>query len=290
RKRQLQVTVDRAALEKQTEGWLADWSDRCFPPAARPLIAARVLEAVPLATGAGYRLMHADDVHAGYIDLGPGFRLEVISPIVRPGTPEGVPLVEEAGVEGNDRSLNVTLKASPNLVGHETAWYRVALQPDGGSRIAAVSAVATIRGIAMPLEAPGTNYFTFGAAAGYYRLFFKPEQQRAVIVGVPSRGALPVDTDACGKPGGPECITMPQHVGVNPYIEISVNGKALAVPAHMPPTVEAAIRAAKVRAQDVLPMLTIAKPYRGKLAPVQFDRTTRDVLGLVLIGDEEIRW
>jgi hypothetical protein len=42
----------------------------------------------------------------------------------------------------------------------------------------------------MPLEEPGTNYFTFGTAAGYYRLFFKPEQLRAVIVGVPSRDVL----------------------------------------------------------------------------------------------------
>jgi hypothetical protein len=290
RKRQLRVTVDRLALEKQSKGWLADWSDRCFAPAARPLIATRVLEAVPLASGAGYRLMHADDVHAGYIDLTPGFRLEVISPIVRPGTPDGAPLVEEAGVDGNDRSLNVTLKASPNLVGHETAWYRLAPKPDGGSRIAAVSAVATIGGIATPLDEPGANYFTFGVGTGYYRLFFKPEQQRAVILGVPSRAALPADTDGCGKAGGPECITMPRHVGVNPYIEVSVNGRPFAVPAHMPPTVEAAIRAAKARAQDVLPTLAISKPFRGKLAPVQFDRTARDVLGLVLNGDEEIRW
>jgi len=290
RKRQLKVTVDRGALEKQTKGWLADWSDRCFAPEVRPLMTMRVLEAVPLASGAGYRLMHGDDIHAGYIDLAPGFRLEVISPIVRPGTPEGEPLVQDAGVDGNDRSLNVTLKASPNLVGHETAWYRLTQKAEGGSRIAAVSAVATIRGIAMPLEEPGTNHFKFGADSGYYRLFFKPEQQRAVIVGVASRAALPLDTDSCGKPGGPECTTMPQHVGVNPYLEVSVNGKPLAVPAHMPPTVDAAIRAAKARTQDVLATLSIAKPYRGKLAPLMFDRTSRDVLGLVLSGDEEIRW
>ncbi len=277
------LTVDRADLEKQPRGWLADWAARCGDPA----LAGRVLEAVPLTTGVGFRLMHADDIRAGFVDLGPGNRIEVLSPIVRDGADENAPLVEEVTTGGTDQRIEVTLKASPQLVGQEAAWYGFEPQSGGGSKIAPISASARVRGIEMALEGPGKNYFTFAATNGYYRLFFKPEEHTAVIVGAPARDRLPQDPAQCGQA---ECITLPKNVGVNPYLEVSVNGKKLAIPAHMPPTLRAVLQAAKARAQDVLPTLAITKPYAGKPAPLEFDRTKQDILALVLSGDEEIRW
>jgi len=147
-----------------------------------------------------------------------------------------------------------------------------------------------VRGIAMPVEAPATNYFAFSPRAGFYRLFYKPEEQTAVLVGAESRDRLPHDLASCGQAGGPECITLPKRVGINPYVEVSVNGKLVAVPAHMPPTVRAVIQAVKARTDAVLPTLSITKLYAGKPAPVVFDRGKPDVLGLVLTGGEEIRW
>jgi hypothetical protein len=229
-------------------------------------------------------------MRAGFVDLGAGNRLEVLSPIVREGTSPDAPLVEEAAVEGNDHRLEVTLKASPNLVGMETAWYRFEPKAAGGTRIAPVSANANVRGIAMPLEAPATNYFSFTQQAAFYRMFYKPEEQTAVLVGAPARDQLPRDLASCGQSGGPECITLPKRVGINPYLELMVNGKPLAVPAHSPPTVRTVLQAAKLKAETVLPTLTITKPYAGKPTPVVFDRSKPDVLGLVLTGDEEIRW
>jgi hypothetical protein len=277
------LTVDRAELEKQERGWLVDWSARCGDPA----LAVRVLEAVPLTTGVGYRLMHADDVRAGFIDVGPGNRIEVLSPIVRDGTDVNAPLIEEQSVGGTDQRIEVVLKTSPNFVGQEAAWFGFEPKSGGGSRIAPISATARVRGIEMPLEGPAKNYFTFNGQTGYYRMFFKPEEQTAVIVGAAARDQLPRDLSGCEKV---ECITLPKRVGINPYLEVSVNGKTVAVPAHVPPTMRAVLQAAKVRPQDVLPTLAITKPYAGKPAPVEFDRTKQDVLGLVLSGDEVIRW
>jgi hypothetical protein len=277
------LTVDRAELEKQPRGWLAEWTERCGDPS----LAARMLEAVPLTTGVGYRLMHADDVRAGFIDVGPGNRLEVLSPIVREGTDENAPLLEEQAVTGTDQRIEVVLKASPSFVGQEIAWFGFEPKPGGGTRIAPISASALVRGIKMPLEGPGKNYFKVGDSAAYYRLFFKPEEHTAVMVGAAMRDRLPRDSSQCGQA---ECIMMPKNVGINPYLEISVNGKMLAVPAHVPPTVGTVLQAAKVRAQDVLPTLAITKPYAGKPAPVEFDRDKQDVLRLVLSGDEQIRW
>jgi hypothetical protein len=234
--------------------------------------------------------MHADDISAGFLDLGPGNRLEVISPILREGAPADAPLIETTGVAGNDRNIEVTLRASPNLVGHETAWYGFEPKPGGGATIAPITASASVRGIVMPLERPATNYFTFASDTSYYRLFYKPEEQTAVVVGAASREQLPHNLAGCGQPGGLQCITLPSRVGINPYLEVSVNGKPLAVPAHMPPTVRTVIQTAKAKPETVLATLAILKPFGGKPVPVEFDRTKPDVLGLVLTGNEEIKW
>jgi hypothetical protein len=69
-----------------------------------------------------------------------------------------------------------------------------------------------------------------------------------------------------------------------------VNGKPLPVPIHLPATVRTVIQAAKLQPDKVLATLSITKPYAGKQAAIEFDRTRQDVLGLVLAGNEEIRW
>jgi hypothetical protein len=288
----LKVTVNRAALEQQPRGWLADWAaraeaDRCLPAGQASAMAGRVLDSVPLTSGVRFRLLRADDVRAGYIDLGPENRLEVISPILRPGASEDAPLIEEAGISGSDRSINVTLKASPDLIGHETAWYGFEPKPGGGTRIAAISAETSIQRQVEPRSGPAKNYFTFGPETGFYRLFYKADQT-AVIVGTASRGQLPKDLDGCDRSGGPKCITIPKRVGVNPLLVMKVNGKPVTIPAHMPPTVRSVLLAAKLRPDEILPTVSVTKPYDGKPLPVQFDRSKRDILELVLAGDEVI--
>jgi hypothetical protein len=292
RKGKLKITVNRGALEQQPRGWLADWAaraegDRCLAPGQAPVLAERVLDSVPLTTSVRFRLLRADDVRAGYIDLGPENRLEVISPILRPGASEDAPLIEETGITGTDRSINVTLKASPDLIGHETAWYAFEPKPDGGTRIAAIAAETSIQRQVEPRPEPAKNYFTFGPETGFYRLFYKADQT-AVIVGTASRGQLPKDLDGCNQPGGPTCITIPKRVGVNPLLVMNVNSKPITIPAHMPPTVRSIIVAAKLRPEDILPTISLTKPYDGKPLPVQFDRSKRDILELVLAGDEVI--
>ena len=291
RKGRLKIAVNRAALERQPRGWLADWAaaaedGRCISPGQGSVLAERVLESVPLASGVRFRLVRADDVRAGFIDLGPQNRLEVISPILRPGANEDAPLTEEVGVSGAGNTIDVTLRVSPDLIGHETAWYGFEPKAGGGTRIAAISAETSIQRKVEPRSAPAKNYFTFGRDTGFYRLFYKADQT-AVLAGTETRGQLPQDLDACGRVA---CVTIPKRVGVNPYLVVSVNSKPLAVPAHMAPTVRSVVAAAKMKPENVLGTLRVTKPFGGRQVPVEFDRSKNDILGLVLTGDEEIHW
>jgi hypothetical protein len=70
-------------------------------------------------------------------------------------------------------------------------------------------------------------------------------------------------------------------------MRIEVNGAPVNVPYNA--TVRNVIQAAKKRPEEVLPTLTITKPFAGRPVPIDFDRTKQDILSLALTGDERIR-
>ncbi len=44
------------------------------------------------------------------------------------------------------------------------------------------------------------------------------------------------------------------------------------------------------RVEEVLPSLTVRKPYGGKLVDVVFDRSSGAILDMMLLGGESISW
>ena len=127
--------------------------------------------------------MHADDRQTGYVDLGPETRLQVVSPILREGSLPDAPILDTSSLTGEDNSLTLTLKSTPNLVGYETAWY--AIRPKAGHIgfvITPLSAEKHIEGKIEPAAAPSTNYLKFAPQAAYYRLFYKADQGEVVEV------------------------------------------------------------------------------------------------------------
>jgi hypothetical protein len=118
---------------------------------------------------------------------------------------------------------------------------------------------------------------------GYFRLFYKADQSE-VVGFAPTRAGLPLQADKCGA----SCLAIPRGVGVNPYRRVLVNG--VPTTAAYGATLGGVILAAKRRPEEVLPTLGIAKPFGGRLVEIEFDRTKQEILGLVLTGDEQIRW
>jgi hypothetical protein len=78
-------------------------------------------------------------------------------------------------------------------------------------------------------------------------------------------------------------VVIPKRVALNPFLVIVVNGSETTVP------VGATVRAA-THLDHVPPELKVYKLYAGKLVPVEFDRASPEILGLMLNGGERISW
>jgi len=298
RKGRVRVTVTRDPLLKQPPGWLSAWtaqaeSQGCIAAGEGLKLAARIVESLPLDPRAAWRLVHADDRQTGYVDLGPETRLQVVSPIMREGAPPDAPILDVSDLTGEGNRLTLTLKSTPNLVGYETAWY--AIQPKAGQigfAITPLSAEKHIEGKVEPAIAPTTNYLKFGPQAAYYRLFYKADQGEVVevVLAAPTRAELDRQTQAfnsgpalCAQVPSQTCVVIPKRVALNPFLAIAVNGSEATVP------VGSTLRAA-IHVERVPPDLKVYKLYAGKPVPVEFDRASPEILGLVLTGGEKISW
>jgi hypothetical protein len=305
RRGRVRATVIRDPLLKQPPGWLSAWtaqaeSQGCIAAGEGLKLAARIVESLPLDPRAAWRLLHADDRQTGYVDLGPETRLQVVSPILREGASPDAPILDAPNLTGEGNRLTLTLKSTPNLVGFETAWY--AVQPKAGQigfAITPLSAEKHIQGKVEPAAAPATNYLKFGPQAAYYRLFYKADQGEVVevVLAAPTRAELDRQTQTfssdpalCAQVPTQACVVIPQRVALNPFLAITVNGSETTVPVGS--TVRAAIQtAAGARnVERLAPDLRVYKLYAGKPVPVEFDRTSTEILGLVLNGGERISW
>jgi len=299
RKGRIVVTVMRDALVKQPAGWLSEWTAEletqgCLGPSDGTKLAERITESLPLELNAAFRLLHSSEV-----DIAPHTRLEVISPVFREGTPPATPALEPAETTGNGSGLTVTVRATANLIGFETAWYGV--QPRAGNAgfsIVPLRAERNIQGKIEPLPGPATNAFAFPVDAAFYRLFYKADQTEFTALAVAARTQaeleertkiLEAGTASCRKLNDDLCLPIPKGVGVNAYVAVSMNGSEVVVP--WPPTVRAAIqKGGEEDARAILSRLVVRKSYGGRLMPVEFDRSQPAILGMLLTGGESIAW
>jgi len=299
RKNRIVVTVTRDALAKQPSGWLSAWAagletQGCLTPGEAMKLAERIAESVPLELNAAFRLLHGSE-----IDIGSQTRLEVVSPVFREATPPEAFTLDPAETTGNGNALTVTVRASPNLIGFETAWYGIRPHASHtGFSIVPLHAERNVQGKIEPLPGPATNAFAFPADAAFYRLFYKADQTEFTALAVAARTRAGLEertrmlesgTASCKKLNDDLCLAIPKGVGVNAYVAVSVNGSEVVVP--WPATVRAVIRKDGERdVQAILSRLVIRKDYGGQLVPVEFDRSRPAILGMILTGGESIAW
>lgn len=299
RKGKLLATVDRDALAKQqAAGWLSDWSIRaesqgCVPVGSGEKLAFAVAESVPLDAEVPFRLLRPS-FRSGYVDLTGGDRLEVRSSTVDAKS-------EIVNITGSGNSLNVDLKAAPGAAapaGFEIDWY--AVEPNAGRpgyHLKAIAAERTTYAGKQQLDAPSADFFHFPPEAAYFRLFYKTDDNgvTAIVVSGTSREdldrrtkRLAADITQCGAEPA-LCRELPHRVGINPYMAVDVNGKTVNV--GIGATVHNAILTTGIHDPSaVLPTLHVTRPFAGRSTEVEFDRASRDILSLRLLGGEKLTW
>lgn len=161
--------VDREALTKAPAGWLlAQAADRqakgCLAPGGGFAWADAWADATALPLGVGHRLTHAP-LGAGYLDLRPGYRLRVVSPILREGVRTAEVVVDK--VESAPGGLAITARSSADLLGYETAQFVVGpggFEPQG--------AEARVDGVVTRSAASRFRHFAFAPEARLFRMLF----------------------------------------------------------------------------------------------------------------------
>lgn len=101
-----------------------------------------------------------------FVDLRPGWRLRVVTPLLKSGGFKLQTFVTQ--VSGN----TVTLSDGGELQGYETAFYEVAAHPGGGVRISFASAEVTKQGVSVPQPRPVVPLFDLPPRARFVRLVF----------------------------------------------------------------------------------------------------------------------
>ena len=172
---------------------------------------------------------------ANSIDLEPGWRVRVVTPIQKSGSfvvksvaGEAKEKEDSAGV----RKLELAVKASPDLLGYEMSYYSVNARGRGGVAVAFQSATATIDGVSTPRSSPVLRLFQLPSRARRVRILHllrKSEADHdAAILAAKDAGELDrltalveADPAACRGYRASICRWIPAGIAVRPERRIA---------------------------------------------------------------------
>ena len=288
----LHATVNAEALARQAPGWLNHWAftletQGCLSPGGAASLAKEVSETVPLEPNGAFRLLYSVSPVGDWIELPPGSRLQLTSPILR--DPSGS-VIAATTISG----LSVTVRASDNLIGFETTTYDVRPRTGGpGSEFAVRSIRRTIDGKEQETSQPAVNYPALLPDLALFRLVYKTGQTAftALLIGANSPAEMDQqmsNANSCTQLPPDRCIAIPRNTGVNPVVPVMVNGAE--VPLRLGASVGEAIRQAGWRLAGLPPKLTVSRPHRGRLARIDFAPGDPTILTLTALGGDTISW
>src|SRR5580698_7381473 len=269
------LAIDKFRLdlsERQAKG--------CLRETENERLLRAIVEYFPLPPAIAYFLQMGSYDITGYFDLTPDFRMQITSPIYSPGSEP----------------------STKTLLGYETANYTFVREgPDNRTRLRLASATDVLTGSAPIEKRTLRNELPFSDSPSHFRLLFMAEEtasgriSRAVLLSAPEetklmqavarRGNRPDDFCATLSITDVKCTILTKNFGVSPELRVRVNQKDAFI------TVGGMV-------QDVLdlenteagapPSLKVLRPFRGHLIPINFDRSSKDILRLVLLPGDQV--
>jgi hypothetical protein len=219
-----------------------------------------------------------------YVDLQPGLRLRVTTPVV----PEGEGLRYEA--VGGNVAKGLTVRS--NAMGWETAYYDVKGQDAGSAlKLIFVSGEQVIAGEREELSSAVRSKLELGDTPAHLRLYFlsrRSADDRDITL-LASRDPIPGESivERCGS-NGVACLEALPGRSISPYVLVTFNGRQVAAPL-------GARLAEVVRTEGVadpaaaLAGLRLRRQWRGRARDVAFEAGDDAILSLPLNAGDEIR-
>lgn len=236
-------------------------------------------------TGRGaHYVRHGCYVQTGYVDLEPGLRLRVTTPVV----PQGETLQSEAAT-GN---VATGLTVRSNAMGWETAFYDVKGQGAGSAvELSFFSGEQVIDGERAELSSANRSKLDVPAAPSHLRLYFLSRQSAddRDITLLASRGPIGGDeiVEQCGNEGV-ACLEALPGRSISPYVLVRFNGKAVAAP--LGARLAEVLRTEGITEPDgALARLHLRRQWRGGSRDVAFAAGDKAILSLPLNAGDEIR-
>ena len=248
----------------------------CLTAAELPVLDRRLIDNLALPSSALYRLRFGEFTLNGYMDVTDEFRLRAVEPI------------RDGGV----------------VTGYLTSFYLLKPAPNGGVLVSAGESEINIQAKLIAGKAGDSELLHLPAGATWLRLFFRTwsstQDRRIALIAAPTATGRDVaskefEADPEGycagaaKQQGVTCISVPKEMVLGPELRVFAQGRDAFSP--VGGTLNDVLRSVGVREPGgVRGTLQVRRPYEGKLVPIKFDRTRTEILGLVLIGGEQITW
>jgi hypothetical protein len=307
------LTVSHPLLARSTsdelDKWVASLEDNgCIPEGQASALKASLIDALPLDVAQRRTLQGEGLAVKGSLNITAVNAFRVVSPVFRKGTPAAATAlaVEQPLVTGTgDGVVNVQARANPDLTGYEIAWYDVRHRDSApGFRVVPRGAEIHIADKVERENVPLVNHFDFEPDARCFRYFLMTHlstdrnDYEIVLLSAPTPRELELRTDAFRKDAAGYLHSAPHKsyaamshgIGVNPYIRVMLNGTQTDL--QPGETLRHAVdqAAGPGSSSRVLRRLSVLKPHNGKLAQIEWDHASQDILNLTLEGGEQITW
>jgi hypothetical protein len=240
-----------------------------------------------------YNVRYGNYQNSASLDLDENFRLKTVSPLLATG-------VKDVKIEAviPDTPGVIAVKPTPGLEGFETSYYDLQPVPGGGIHPAVTSVEQTRNGKTMTAPKPTGFSLELPPAAGHLRLVSMHADTRTihdiVLLAAESYAALDAATHRlessedvpalCRAEREAFCLLVPKLSIIASQLRVTANGKAVYVP--FGGSVGSALREAGENQKPA--HLRVLRPWHDKMIPVVSSTSTEKLLGLVLIGGEQI--
>ena len=300
----VRVSIRQQAFAGRQGGWLLRWADAlgdkgCLPRGSELRFVRTVLEALPLGVRETYAVAFGQPVTSRFTDFHPGRILKIVGPVLRDEA-ERADLKVEAAVQDGFRGLSLQVRSSENLLGYEESRYVIATDAAGDLRLDHDHTRLHRNGEMTVPERPTATDAGFVPGGRFLRMIYltrvaETGDHDVLLVSGATRTELEARSEAVSDdPGmcqesrsGDWCTRVSRDLSLNVFVTVTLNGIEVDTAPGIP-LGQFLHNGFGLGAPAVPDELQVRRPYRNRMAAVEFDPRSTAILSLPLLGGERI--